>query len=51
MAGLLATRAVRIRPVVSKGYDVGNKDKTIYLACVGWILLDAAFVIGVIVHA
>jgi uncharacterized protein with PQ loop repeat len=25
-------------------------DKTIYLACVGWVLLDTAIVIGVIVH-
>jgi len=25
-------------------------DKTIYLACVGWVLLDLAVVIGVIVH-
>ena len=31
-------------------YGVGKHDKTIYLACVGWILLDAAIVIGVIVH-
>jgi hypothetical protein len=26
-------------------------DKTIYLACIGWIALDAAIVAGVIVHA
>ena len=25
-------------------------DKTIYLACVGWILLDAAIVIGVVIY-
>ena len=25
-------------------------DKSIYLACTGWIILDAAIVIGVIVH-
>ena len=31
-------------------YGVRKNDKTIYLACVGWILLDAAIVIGVIVH-
>jgi hypothetical protein len=23
---------------------------TIYLACIGWVLLDAAVVVGVIVH-
>lgn len=31
-------------------YGIQKHDKTIYLACVGWILLDAAIVIGVIVH-
>lgn len=32
-------------------YGVRKRDKTIYLACVGWILLDAAIVIGVVVYA
>ena len=32
-------------------YGLRKKDKTIYLACVGWILLDAAVVIGVIVYS
>ena len=31
-------------------YGIQKHDKTIYLACIGWILLDAAIVIGVIVH-
>jgi uncharacterized protein with PQ loop repeat len=31
-------------------YGLQKHDKTIYLACVGWVLLDAAIVIGVIVH-
>jgi uncharacterized protein with PQ loop repeat len=31
-------------------YGMQKQDKTIYLACVGWILLDGAVVIGVIVH-
>ena len=31
-------------------YGLQKNDKTIYLACVGWVLLDAAIVIGVIVH-
>src|SRR5215207_6221744 len=30
-------------------YGIQKNDKTIYLACIGWILLDAAVVIGVIV--
>ena len=31
-------------------YGVRKRDKTIYLACIGWILLDAAIVIGVLLH-
>jgi len=31
-------------------YGLQKHDKTIYLACVGWVLLDLAIVIGVIVH-
>jgi uncharacterized protein with PQ loop repeat len=31
-------------------YGLQKRDKTIYLACVGWIALDAAIVAGVIVH-
>jgi uncharacterized protein with PQ loop repeat len=32
-------------------YGLRRKDKTIYLACVGWIVLDASIVIGVVVHS
>ena len=31
-------------------YGLQKHDKTIYLACVGWVLLDLAIVIGVIVY-
>ena len=31
-------------------YGIQKHDKTIYLACIGWIVLDTAIVIGVIVH-
>ncbi len=31
-------------------YGVIKHDKTIYLPCIGWILLDAAVVAGVIVR-
>jgi uncharacterized protein with PQ loop repeat len=31
-------------------YGLQKRDKTIYLACFGWIALDAAIVGGVIVH-
>ena len=32
-------------------YGLRRKDKTIYLACVGWIVLDAAIVVGVVVYS
>lgn len=31
-------------------YGVRKRDKTIYVACIGWIALDAAIVIGVLLH-
>lgn len=31
-------------------YGLQKRDKTIYLACIGWILLDAAIVIGVVIY-
>jgi uncharacterized protein with PQ loop repeat len=32
-------------------YGIKKKDKTIYIACIGWILLDAAIVIGVVARS
>lgn len=31
-------------------YGLRKGDKTIYVACVGWVLLDAAVVVGVLWH-
>lgn len=31
-------------------YGIQKGDKTIYLACVGWVVLDAAIVVGILVH-
>jgi len=31
-------------------YGLQKHDKTIYMACIGWILLDAAIVAGVLLH-
>src|SRR5688572_21977851 len=31
-------------------YGLRKGDKTIYLACIGWIVLDAAVVVGTIVY-
>jgi hypothetical protein len=27
-------------------YGIQKRDKTIYLACIGWIALDAAIIVG-----
>jgi hypothetical protein len=32
-------------------YGVRKHDKTIYLACIGWILLDVAIVIGAFIYS
>ncbi len=31
-------------------YGVRKRDRTIWVACIGWIVLDAAIVIGVVVY-
>ena len=31
-------------------YGIQKRDKTIYLACIGWIVLDALVVIGALAH-
>jgi hypothetical protein len=31
-------------------HGVQKRDKAIYVACVGWVLLDAAVVFGVLLH-
>ena len=31
-------------------HGLQRRDKTIYIACIGWIVLDAAVVIGILVH-
>ena len=31
-------------------YGIQKRDKTIYLACIGWIVLDAAIVVGAVVN-
>ena len=32
-------------------YGLRKRDPTIYLPCVGWILLDAAIVLGIVLHS
>ena len=31
-------------------YGIKKRDKTIYLACIGWVIMDAAIVVGVLVQ-
>jgi uncharacterized protein with PQ loop repeat len=31
-------------------YGMRKHDKTIYLACIGWILLDVAIVVGIVIY-
>jgi uncharacterized protein with PQ loop repeat len=31
-------------------YGIQKRDKTIYLACIGWVVLDAAVVVGILIH-
>jgi uncharacterized protein with PQ loop repeat len=31
-------------------YGMRKRDKTIYLACIGWIVLDVAIVVGVVLY-
>ena len=47
---LLSWGAYLLGAVLWFFYGLQKRDKTIYLACVGWVLLDAAIVAGVIVR-
>jgi hypothetical protein len=37
-----------VSAVVWMVYGIQKRDKTIYVACIGWIILDAAIVVGVL---
>ena len=47
---LLSWLAYLLSAVLWFVYGWQKRDKTIYLACIGWVLLDAAIVAGVIVY-
>lgn len=32
-------------------YGIQKHDKTIYVACIGWIVLDAAIVVGIVMRS
>ena len=47
---LISWTAYLVSAVLWLIYGIRKRDKTIYLACIGWILLDAAIVAGVIIR-
>jgi uncharacterized protein with PQ loop repeat len=47
---LLSWSAYLVSAVLWFWHGLRTQDKNIYLACVGWIVLDAAVVVGVLVH-
>lgn len=47
---LVSWSAYLVSAVLWFGHGVRTHDKNIYLACVGWIVLDSAVIVGVIVY-
>jgi uncharacterized protein with PQ loop repeat len=47
---LLSWSAYLLSAVLWFWFGIQKRDKNIYLACVGWIALDIAVIIGVIVY-
>lgn len=45
---LLSWGAYLISALLWFFYGLGKRDRTIWVACIGWILLDAAVVVGVL---
>jgi uncharacterized protein with PQ loop repeat len=47
---LLSWTAYLLSAVLWFWFGVRKRDKNIYLACVGWIALDVAVIVGVIIY-
>jgi len=47
---LLSWSAYLVAAVFCLWYGIQKRDKNIYLACVGWILLDSGVIVGAIVY-
>ena len=47
---LLSWSAYLISAVLWLWYGIMKRDRNIYLPCVGWIALDGAVIVGVLVH-
>jgi len=47
---LISWSAYLVSAVLWLIYGVRRRDRTIYLACIGWMLLDAGVIVGLLVH-
>ena len=47
---MLSWMAYLISAIVWLWYGLQKRDKNIYLACIGWILLDGAVIVGVLFY-
>ena len=47
---LVSWSAYLVSAVLWFWFGIQKNDKNIYLPCVGWIVLDSAVIIGVIIH-
>jgi uncharacterized protein with PQ loop repeat len=47
---LISWAAYLVSAVLWLIYGVRRRDRTIYLACIGWMLLDAGVMVGILVH-
>jgi len=48
---VVAWSAYLLTAVLWFWYGIQKRDKNIYVACVGWIGLDAAVIVGAVVYA
>lgn len=48
---LLSWGAYLVSAVLWFGYGIQKQDRNIYLPCIGWMLLDGAVILGVLVNA
>jgi hypothetical protein len=47
---LLSWGAYLVSAVLWFGFGLQKRDKNIYLPCVGWIALDVAVIVGVLIY-
>lgn len=47
---LLTWSAYLLSALVWLCYGIAKQDRNIYLPCIGWIALDCAIILGVVIH-